>query len=189
MANPDFDVNVLRSRLVTGGARPTLYQVQVLSPPGVTLPLSSTPFFIEATSLPESTVGVIGQKYMGREIRLAGDRKFGDWSVTVVNDEDFTLRNAFEAWSSNINTMHGNLRTENTRRVLEYKADAIVSQFAKTGELLRRYRINGIFPAAVGSIQLSWGAVDQIEKFAVTFAYDYWVLEQEGTSVNDGVLS
>jgi len=188
MANPDFDVNVLRSRLVTGGARPTLFQVQVLSPPGVTLPLTSTPFFVEASKIPESQVGVIGQKYMGREIRIAGDRRFGDWGVTVVNDEDFTLRNAFEAWSSNINTMHGNLRTESTRRMLDYKAEAIVSQFAKTGELLRRYRFSGIYPAIIGDIQLTWNAVDQIEKFAVTFAYDYWTLEPEGTSVNDGVL-
>lgn len=189
MANPDFDVNTLRSRLVMGGARPTLFQVQILSPPGVTLPLSSTPFFVEATSIPESTLGVIGQSYMGRQIRLAGDRKFADWSTTIINDEDFTLRNAFEAWSSNINTMHGNLRTENTRRVLEYKADAIVTQFAKTGEVLRRYRFNGLFPAVVGSIALSWASVDTIEKFAVTFAYDYWTLEDEGTSENDGVLN
>lgn len=174
-----FDVNEIRTELVKGGARPTLFEVQILAPegiPGLAPALINTPFFIEATRLPESQLGVIPVPYFGRTIKLAGDRKFNDWNVTVINDEDFKLRNAFEAWSSQLNTMRTNLRTPNTLRTMTYKPKARVTQYGKTGDTLRVYEFDGIFPAMISDIELNWGATDRIQRFNVTFAYDFWTL-------------
>ncbi|MEK9799752.1 MAG: hypothetical protein VW647_02560, partial [Alphaproteobacteria bacterium] len=64
----------------------------------------------KASSIPASTVGQIEVPYFGRKVKMAGNRTFENWQVTVLNDEDFLVRNAFEKWSSFINSHENNLR-------------------------------------------------------------------------------
>jgi hypothetical protein len=119
-------------------------------------------------------LGIIEVPYFGRRIKMAGDRTFADWSVTVINDEDFLIRNAMEEWSNKINSLQGNLRQFGAASPLLYKANAQVTQFSKTGTPIRTYQFNGIFPSAIAPIDLDWSATDQIEEFTVTFQYDWW---------------
>jgi len=178
-----FNVNEIRSQLTLGGARNTLFQV-TLQNPGNGVADIKLPFMVKAAQIPSSDLGVIEVPYFGRKIRLAGDRTFGDWSVTVINDEDFLVRNAMEEWSNRINSLRGNLRTFGAASPLLYKANAQVVQYSKTGVPIRTYTFNGIFPQSVSTIDLSWDATDQIEEFTVTFQYDYW--EVSGATGNAG---
>lgn len=168
-----FNVNEIRSHLALGGARNTLFQVQFTNPANSIADIK-VPFMIRAAQLPSSTLGLIEVPYFGRKIRLAGDRSFGEWTVTVMNDEDFLIRNALEEWSNRINTMQGNLRSFGAASPLLYKSTAQITQFSKTGVPLRTYQFNGIFPVDISAIEMDWNAVDQIEEFSVTFAYDWW---------------
>jgi len=168
-----FNINEIRSQLSLGGARNSLFQVTIQNPANGAADVK-VPFLVRATSIPASTLGLIEVPYFGRKIRLAGDRTFADWTVTVINDEDFTIRNAMEQWSNQIQTFQTNVRDFATASPSAYKAQAQVTQFSKTGQALRTYTFNGIFPTEVSPIELDWNATDTIEEFTVTFQYDWW---------------
>src|SRR5210317_82835 len=104
-----FNINEMRSQLTGGGAKGSLFQVQITNPVQGAGDLK-VPFMVQASQIPESTLGTIEIPYFGRKIKIAGDRTFAQWSVTVINDEDFLIRNAMEAWSAAINSHQGNLR-------------------------------------------------------------------------------
>ena len=164
-----FSINQFKSELVGGGARPSLFQVQITNP---ILPIADfkIPFMVKAAALPASSLGSYVVPYFGREIKYAGDRTFEDWEVTVINDEDFAIRNAMEAWSNAINS-----HIANTRAIpQQYKSDAIITQYGKDGQTLRIYNFEGIYPITISSIAMGWETKDAIEEFTVTFQYDLW---------------
>jgi hypothetical protein len=163
--------------LVYGGARPSLFNVFMSVPAGIGIDNVSVDkfrFVCKTAELPESNVGSIDIPYFGRKIKVAGERNFADWAVTVMNDEDFSVRSMFEAWSNALNRMVSNVRdpaiaTEN------YKVDLEVLQYGKDGSTIRSYQLIGAFPTAIGAIGLNWESQNAIEEFGVNFAYDYWI--------------
>ena len=168
-----FSIEEIKSQLTFGGARQSLFQVQFFNPANSVADIK-VPFLARAASLPASNLGTIQVPYFGRFIKLAGDRTFEAQSVTVINDEDFLIRNALEEWSNRINSLEGNLRTIGSASPLAYKSDALVTQFSKTGDVIREYTFHGIYPESVAGIGLDWSATDQIEEFTVNFNYDWW---------------
>lgn len=168
-----FNVNEIRSQLVAGGARNSLFQVVFNNPANAAADFK-VPFMVKAAQIPEATLGLIEVPYFGRKIKLAGDRVFAPWTATVINDEDFVVRNALEEWSNKINSFQGNLRQFSAASPLLYKATAEVTQFSKTGVPLRTYKFQGIYPESVSTIDLDWNATDSIEEFQVVFQYDWW---------------
>lgn len=181
-----FNINDLRANLNLGGARPTLFNVQLTFPNGVSSGAAGRKFEFtcEAASLPASTLGTIPVAYFGRIIKFAGDRTFEPWTVTVVNDEDFVVREALEAWSSLMNTRVSNLRDTNTSNANEYKTTAQITQYGRTGEVLRKYVMQGLWPSEIEAITMNWGEQDQIEKFRTTFQFDWF--DVEGPTGNGG---
>lgn len=169
-----FSINEIVANLRSGGARPTLFQVTLDSP--FTPELASVaPFMVQATSLPASNISPIQVPYWGRKIKVAGDREFEDWQVSVMNDEDFKVRHALETWHNRINSLSGNLNTTASSAPSNYKTQAEVKQYSKIGgSPIRVYKFYGIFPLSVGAIDVSWEATNQIETFPVTFSYDYY---------------
>lgn len=173
-----FNIDEFKTRgLQYGGARPALFSVAVTPPAPIGLDLTSAQkfeFAAQASSIPESSVGSIEVPYFGRKIKIAGDRTFGDWRVTVMNDEDFGVRAMFEKWSNAMNRLVSNTRQAEID-FENYKAVMNVIQYGKDGTVLREYEIIGAFPTTVDAIDLSWDTQNQIETFNVSFAYDYWV--------------
>jgi hypothetical protein len=164
-----FSINEFKSQLVGGGARSALFQVQITNPI-LGVADFKVPFMVKTAAIPESSTGVIPVPYFGRIIKYGGDRTFGAWPVTIINDEDFAVRNAMEAWSNAINSHITNFRSS----PFDYKAQAQVTQYGKDGSVLREYTFEGLFPISISTIDLSWQAQDQIEEFGVTFEYDLW---------------
>lgn len=179
-----FNVNEIRSQLSLGGARNSLFQVTIQNPANGAADIK-VPFLVRAAQIPASTLGLIEVPYFGRKIRMAGDRTFADWTVTVINDEDFAIRNALEQWSNQIQSHQGNLRQFGSASPSAYKAQAQVTQFSKTGNAIRTYTFNGIFPTEISPIEMDWNATDTIEEFTVTFQYDWWEVTA-GTTGNAG---
>lgn len=184
-----FNIQDFRSSMKTDGARASLFDVSMTFPLPVatgSAPGSSgtaaqqITFRARSTSLPGDSISAIGVNYFGREIKVAGTRSFTDWSFTVINDEDFTIRNAFERWMSGINSHVSNLRLPTMLSGdAGYQQDAFVTQYGKTGDIIKVYKLVGCFPTDVSAIDLDWGA-EGIEEFAVTFAYQWW--ESIGTT-------
>lgn len=134
---------------------------------------------IKAASIPASTVSAIDVPYFGRRIKVKGTRTYEDWNVTIINDENFRVRKAMEEWSKRLNTYSGNLLDFGSSAPAEYKSRAEVVQYGQTGDILRTYLFEGIFPINIGAIDLNWETGDAIEEFPVTFAIDYWEVPGE----------
>lgn len=171
-----FNINDLRANLDLGGARPTLFTVQLTMPAGVDNGAAARKltYTAQSTQIPSSNLGTIGVPYFGRVIKLAGDRSFEPWSCNILVDEDYVTREAFEAWHQLINSRVDNLRETATANPNLYKTSAVVTQYGKTGNVLRRYTFQGLWPSEVGPIELAWSAQDQLEQFNVTFQYDWF---------------
>jgi hypothetical protein len=157
-----------------GGARPSLFSVTVDTPAGVPAIGERMSFTCRAAQIPASILSVIPQRYFGREVKMAGTRTFEPWTVTVLNDEDFVIRQAMEQWSNAINAHQANLRDGGLSTLASYRTTATVSQYNKTGGVVRTYEFINIFPTNVSAIDLDWDNADAIEIFTVEFQYDYW---------------
>lgn len=166
-----FTINDIRSQLALGGARPSLFQVTITNPVSQIADLK-VPFLTVRAQIPASSLGTIQVPYFGRKIKIAGDRSFAPWTVTVINDEDFLIRNAMEQWNNSINSYEGNINQLGSGAPALYKSQATVTHFGKAGEILRVYQFNGLYPAEVSPITLDWNIQDQLEEFDVTFEYD-----------------
>ena len=173
-----FAISDIQSQLQYGGARPSLFQVNIFNPLDGRGQLKQ-PFMIMAASLPPSTLGVIPVPYFGRTINVAGVRQYDQWQVEVINDEDFLVRSGFEAWVAKINTPVTNIRATGTSAPAAYKSRGQVLQYSQTGEVIKTYNFEGLIPLQVGQIQLSWQAGNQIEIFPVTFALDEFTIVGE----------
>jgi hypothetical protein len=181
-----FNVQDFKARgLQFHGARPTLFQVEINNPPaGIASngAIDKLRFMCNATQLPAPIVDKIPVGYMGREINVSGDRTVPDWNISVINDEDFGIREMFENWSFIQNSMVGNLRRDRG-----YKADGTITQYGKEGNVLRQYTMVGAFPTMVGQIEVAWEAKNQIEIFNVTLALDWWEPNKTGNGSNGGL--
>jgi T4-like virus tail tube protein gp19 len=176
-----FNVDQFRTNLVGDGARPNLFEVQFTNWPAfITAPTDpqKMSFLCNAAVLPGSDIGVTPLQYFGREVKLAGNRVYQDWTVQVINDEDFFIRNIMENWTYGINGPIGNLRNVGALTVDGgYGAQATVVQYGKTGDVLQTYTFYGMWPTSISTIDLAWGTNDSIEEFSVTFAYQYWTTQ------------
>jgi len=173
-----FDIDRFKSEALNfNGARPTLFEVNLTGWPGAEAgDPRELSFVARASSLPPSMLGQVDIPYFGRKIRLAGDRVYANWNITIMNDEDFKIRNALEEWHRQLNDHRSNLMGGSVNTNPEsYKQNADVIQYSKTGSEIKRYRFVGIFPTSIEGISLDWEMTDQVEQFGVEFAVDYWV--------------
>ena len=177
-----FSVNQFRSQLTGDGARPNLFEVSMPFP-GFSSPQNAQQkltFMCRAAQLPGSTIGVVPVTYFGRELKFAGNRTFADWTITIINDEDFMIRNAFERWMNTINSHSLNLRGPAALTPSSYSVDGEVTQFAKGGDSIKKYKCIGLFPTEVTPIDVDWGSNDTIEEFSVTLSYQWWEAAETG---------
>lgn len=174
-----FNINEIRAKLALGGARPNLFRVRLTLPSGVGGDVSDAEFLIQASALPASTISAIEIPYFGRRVKIAGDREFENWSISVMNDENFKIRHAMEQWHNRINSLSGNVNTIGANPSA-YKSDIMyVDQYSKAGgnpggNIIRSYQFFGVFPLSIGEIELNWEPSATIETFPVTFSYDWY---------------
>lgn len=184
-----FNINKFRAEFKGDGARPTLFEV-IITPPQFGFAVPSTynmekiSLQTKASTLPSSTIGMIEVPYFGRKIKVAGDRTFDDWTMTVINDEDFDIRNFFEYWHNAMDQFTTNAEQKRVNGANEnpysYVANVYVNQYGKQGDIIKTYTLVNAFPYLVGQVDVSWEANDQIEEFDITWAYDYHVITEAG---------
>jgi len=212
---PSFSSRTLedfKARLVGGAARPNLFEVELNFPTFATEGTNNATtdqtrsvselsrFMIKTANLPASNVGVIEVPFRGRTLKIAGDRTFDVWTVTVINDVDFSIRTAFEKWMNAINKHDDNSGLINPA---QYQRDAVVKQFGRSSlssansnvtsptitqpgdamPVLKAYKFYGIFPTAVSAIDLSYDSTDSIEEFTVDLQVQWWdALDSQGNT-------
>ena len=165
-----MNIESFRNKLGAGGVRPNQFLVTLPAIPGVGTP-SDTAILVTAAALPASNVNPTIVSYRGREVKLAGERVFDPWTITIINDTAFTLRKYFEAWSNLMND-----RATNTGSIVPatYLYDLTVQQLDRNDAVLRTYLLKSAFPNTVSEIALAYGQNDTISEFTVTFQYAYF---------------
>ncbi len=180
-----FNVNLFQGALKLGGVRSSLFQVNITNPVNGAGDIQ-VPFLCRAAQIPSATLNIIEVPYFGRRIKVAGNRVYPEWTVSIYNDEDLAIRNAMEEWSNSINTFQGNLRRVQSASPALYKSTAQVTQFSKTGIPLRVYNFIGLWPSDVQMTDLGWDQGDTIQEFTCTFTYDYWEVSGGVTGLAGG---
>jgi|TARA_B100002052_G_scaffold250086_1_gene237591 hypothetical protein len=185
-------ISEFKSRLLGGGARPNLFEVELTGlPTSVALPWQAERFgfLCKAAQMPAQTIANIDVPFRGRIFKVAGDRTIENWSITIINDEDFLFRNAFEEWTQQIANLDDNMGSTNPA---SYMVNAKVYQLGRgstqasqnnggdSNVVLKEYEFIDIFPVSVGSIDLSYDSTDTIEEYTVEFAVQSYRLKGAG---------
>ena len=203
---PSSTISQFKTQLRRGGARPNLFEVDITSSTALNdvfwtgTDQDDFHFLCKATSMPTQTIGSVDVPFRGRILKVAGDRTFEPWTVTVINDEEFNVRSAFERWSDKINSMESGegLVTPN-----DYMGNGTIKQLGRTdigsrdvgaaaqtgGDgkgVLYSYKVQDIWPSEIGSIDLSYESSDAIEEFTVTFQVQYMTINPPAGSVSGG---
>ena len=164
-------VDDFKAKLRGGGARSNLFKATINFPGYAAGDVEMTSFMCKGAQLPASTIEPVPIAFRGRQLQIAGERTFAPWTVTVINDTDFNVRDAMERWMNGINGHTTNVGLVNPT---DYQADLIVEQLDRDGTSIKRYDFRGAFPVNVGEIDLDYDTAGQIEQFVVSFAYQYW---------------
>ena len=198
MAKPNT-LSQFKTQLAGGGARPNLFKVNLDSFPGRTQAAANQlEFLVKGAQLPESTVGLIEVPFRGRTFKVAGDRTFAPWSITVINDTDFAIRNAMETWMQTIAQYQDG---SGSTTPSSYMKEATVTQLNRSPSNLGSnsragtespssnvagiYKFYDIWPSSISAIDLSYDSSDVIEEFTVEFQVNYWA----PFSKTDGAVS
>jgi hypothetical protein len=164
-------VDDFKSKLIGGGARPNLFKAIVNFPAYAAGDTELTSFMCKGAQLPGSIIAQLDVPFRGRQLKIAGDRTFENWTITVINDTGMEVRNAMERWMNGMNEHVNNTGLSNPT---DYQADMAIEQLDKAGNITKTYTIRGAYPINVSAIELSYETNDQIEEFTVELAYQYW---------------
>lgn len=131
-----------------------------------------TTFLVKAANLPASTIGVVEVPFRGRQLKIAGDRTFEPWTVTIMNEESMQLREHMERWAEYMQANPTNYQTAET--IGDYQTSAIVDHLDRQGASNGSYRFEGIWPSNISAIDLAWDSNDTAEEYTVEFQVQYW---------------
>ena len=174
-----------KSKMAGGGARPNLFEVELVFPDPIAIEndvKEKSRFLVKAAQLPASNITPIEVNFRGRILKIAGDRTFDTWTVTIINDVDFAIRSAMEKWMNFINKMEDATGAQDPAA---YQPDAYVHQLDRDGSTLRSYKFHDVFPTNISAVDLSYETVDTVEEFTVEFQVQ-WCEALKGIGANAG---
>jgi len=168
------NISDFKAQMTGGGARPNQFRVDLSFPSYVSagsLTGIRSQFLCKAAQLPASTIDNAQVFYRGRQVKLAGERTFIPWSITVYNDVSFAVRNALEQWSDGI---MNHSQTDGRTNPTDYQVDLLVTQLDRNGAAIKSYTFRDAYPTAISPVQLDYDANNVIETFDIEWTYNYW---------------
>ena len=174
------------SKLAGGGARASLFNANLIfkgalaenSKTGV-MDNKTFGFMCKGVQIPSSAVGIVSVNYMGRAVKLPGNRSFEDMTTTILNDEGYALRNKIENWMNKINSHFGNVRAaSHTNKLTGYTATLDIQTRGKAGGNTGLWKLYNVWPTSLDQIDVNWEPNDAIMEYSVTWAYDYWRMDK-----------
>ena len=167
------NINDFKAKLAGGGARANQFKVTMPFPGYAQVggEIEDLAFLCRGAALPPSVLGLVEIPFRGRNIKIAGDRTVDSWTITVLNDTNFKLRNAFERWSNGINNMTDN---EGLTNPVDYQVDAFVDHLDRNGNTIKSYTLRGAWPLNISAIDLDYDEKTEIETFTVELQYQYY---------------
>ena len=166
-----------------GGVRPNLFRADIQVPSSIGFLGREFSFHCKGTSLPVSTIGNIDVNFLGRQLKVPGDRTFADWTITVFNDVNMDIRHTFEGWMASIQNHGANIQDSvNPQNIY---GRGTVTQLRRDGGSVSTYDLE-IYPTEVAAIDVAWESNDAVEEYTVTFAVNYWIPRRGGANFTVG---
>lgn len=184
------NISDFKAQLFGGGARANQFRVELAFPSYVAAGVlvgQQAQFLCKGAQLPASTVENIPLNYRGRVVNVAGERTFAPWTVTILNDTNFAIRNAMESWSNGVQNLNSTNGRTNPR---DYQVDLTVHQLDRSGSIVKTYKFVDAYPITIGAIELSFDTTNAVEEYTVEFQYNYWTSNTAtgaGIGVNVGI--
>ena len=178
-----FSATAFKSNLskAGGGARPALYRVKISSTSaGISGTDDTDSLLVKAAALPASNIAPLTVNYSGRAYKWQGFRTYDIWNVTVINDENFSIRNKMMHWMKKISGQLDGTRTSldgdptgNSAGGTYLDGEATVTQVGVGGTDVHKYKLYNLWPTELGEIALDWSS-DIIQEYTIGFCYDYF---------------
>ena len=167
------NISDFKAKLAGGGARSNQFKVTMPFPGYASVggEIEELAFLCRATSIPSMEIASINVPFRGRSIKIAGDRTIPSWSITVYNDTNFKIRNAFERWQNGINNMSDN---EGLTNPVDYQVDCFLDHLDRNGNTIKSYTLRGVYPTNIAGIPLDYEEAGAIEQFEVTLEYQFF---------------
>ena len=171
-----FDLSTFTSALASGGARPSLFELNITAPTAVTgLDFNNVKYFCNVSALPPLTVTPIERQYFGRTVKFPGDMVFGDLSTTIMASEGSTERNSFEKWMDAINGTNNNGMIGTLNNSTSFGGTVTLLQYGKSStNPIHTITFVDCWPTTVGEAPVSYDTASDILQFDVTWAYNYY---------------
>jgi hypothetical protein len=178
-----LNVDNFKKTLKGGGARSNLFTVELDLPGAISFDgegsmNEASQFLVKTAEIPGSTISPIIIPFRGRQLKISGDKTFEPWTVTVLNDVNFTIRRAMESWMNYMNNHQDNQGESNP---VNYEANLKVSQIDRNTGLPfgdQTWTFVGAWPSDLAAIPVSFDAENQIEEYQITFQYQYWTSDR-----------
>ena len=170
-----------------GGARANQFSVS-MSGSGAAGLTGNFHFLCRSAQIPALTIGEIAVPYRGRQIFLAGDRTYDAWTVTIMNDRNFSIRASLEAWMDDMGDIGGTTKA-NTLSATAYYGNATVRQLDRNNTPIRTYKLEGVWPTTLDAIDLAYDTNDAIEEFGATFRFNWLTATASDVTAGGGKLS
>ena len=158
-------IDQFKAQLIGGGPRANRFKVFIPRAG------NKIEFLCKAANIPAATLGEVVVPFRGHNLKLAGERTFADWQITVINDVEFSVRSGLEAWQEEIQALDSGEGSTTTDYLI---SRAFVEQLNKDDSVLARYEFFNMFPKNIGEIALSYDTVDALEEFTVDFTFSHW---------------
>ena len=172
------------SALQGGGARANQFMV-TMGGTGATGLTNNFHFLCRSAQVPALTIGEVAVPYRGRVIYLAGDRTYDAWTVTIMNDRNYSVRAFLENWMDDMSDIGGTTKA-NAISAASYYANATVQQLDRNNKAIRTYKLEGLWPTTLDAIDLSYDANDAIEEFGATFRFNWLTAGGGGQGEDEG---
>ena len=184
MANA-FSIDTFTAKLTDGGALASLFQANITESQGIGVP-DDFAFLCKAANFPTSSIDVTEINYMGRPFRIPGNRAAQDWTTTIYNDENFSIRNSLENWMEQISSHVSNKRATGMSGINSYTGTLNVQQLQKTGGTAgKQYIFTQAWPYTLAEITVDWDT-NEMQTYDVTWAFSYWTSAASGISGGSG---
>ena len=157
-----FSVNDFNNQYTGDYARPNLFEVNIA---GI-----DSKMFVKAASLPATTVGLVEVPYQNRKLKVPGDRTFADWTATVIQDEEYKMRNQLLEWQKQI---LGFSEFKTTIGPGDAHSQITIQPYDRDGEKAGHVANVYGWPSEIGSVDLSWESADAIQEYTVTFSVSW----------------
>ena len=167
-----------------GGARANQFMV-TMGGAGATGLTGNFHFLCRSAQVPALTIGEVAVPYRGRVIYLAGDRTYDAWTVTIMNDRNYSVRAFLENWMDDMSDIGGTTKA-NAISAASYYANATVQQLDRNNSPIRLYKLEGLWPTTLDAIDLSYDANDAIEEFGATFRFNWLTAGGGGQGEDEG---